>query len=66
MIKIGPDGAGRVRVTFPYNPDLVAKLKTIKTHWWHSDGKYWSFDRSKAILEGIIAALAGEELDIDP
>jgi integron integrase len=66
MIHISSDNQGRIRVTFPYNPDVVAKLKTVRTRQWHPDGKYWSFPYSKPVLNEILSALAGEEIDIDP
>jgi integron integrase len=66
MIKMSLDTSGRVKVTFSYNPEVVAKLKTVKTRRWHPDGKYWSFERSKGVLDEILSVLAGEELDIDP
>jgi integron integrase len=65
MIKISPDTPGRVKVTFPYNPEVVAKVKTVKARRWHAEEKYWSFPDSKPILNEILAALAGEALDID-
>jgi integron integrase len=66
MIKITPDIPGRIKVTFPYNPGVVAKVKTVKTRKWHADEKYWSFPDSKPVLKEILSALAGETLDIDP
>jgi hypothetical protein len=66
MIKITPDIPGRIKVTFPYNPGVVAKVKTVKARRWHADEKYWSFPDSKPVLNEILSALAGEALDIDP
>jgi integron integrase len=66
MIKIGSDASGRITVTFPYSPDIVAKVKTIQTRQWHPEGKYWSFQRSATVYREIASALAGEELEIDP
>jgi integron integrase len=66
MVRIGPDTSGRIRVTFPYNAELVARLKTVETRKWHPDGKYWSFENSKPILNEILSVLAAGELDIDP
>ena len=66
MIKITPDTPGRVKVTFPYNPGIVAKVKTVKARKWHADEKYWSFPDSKPVLKEILSALDGEALDIDP
>lgn len=66
MIKMGPDIAGRIRVTIPYNPELVVKLRAVKTRKWHPEGKYWSFENSKQVLDEILSALAGQEIDVDP
>ncbi|HUJ88756.1 MAG TPA: integron integrase [Syntrophorhabdales bacterium] len=66
MVRISPDTSGRIRVTFPYNAALVARLRTVKTRRWHADGKYWSFENSKPILNEILSVLAAGELDIDP
>jgi len=66
MIKIGPDVSGRIRVTFPYSPEVVARLRTIKTRKWHPDGKFWSFENSKPILNDILSVLVAEEIDIHP
>jgi integron integrase len=66
MVSIGPDISGRLRVTFPYTPEVVNKIETIKTRRWHPEGKYWSFEKSKTVLDQLVSALSGEELDIDP
>jgi len=66
MITIGSDiSAGRITVKFPYNPEVVAKIKTVKTRRWHSKDKYWSFSYSREVLKELISALHGEEVDID-
>ena len=66
MVSISPDIAGRIRVTFPYSPEVVAKIKTIETRRWHPEGKYWSFEHSKPILDEILSALSGQEIEFDP
>jgi hypothetical protein len=66
MVKINPDTPGRIRVTFLYNPEIVARLKTVRNRRWHPDEKYWSFPASKPVLEELATALAGEKLSIDP
>ncbi len=38
----------------------------VETRKWHPDGKYWSFENSKPILNEILSVLAVGELDIDP
>lgn len=66
MVRIGPDTSGRIRVTFPYSPDIVARLKAVKTRKWHPDGKYWSFENSRQVLTEVLSILAVEELNVDP
>jgi integron integrase len=66
MIKIGSDIPEKITVTFPYSPEIVAKLRTIKTRQWHPEGKYWSFQRSETVFREMLSVLAGERLEIDP
>jgi integron integrase len=66
MVRISPDTSGRIRVTFPYDADIVTRLRAVKSRRWHPDGKYWSFENSKPILNEILSILAAGELDIDP
>ncbi|OPX97378.1 MAG: hypothetical protein A4E58_01433 [Syntrophorhabdus sp. PtaB.Bin006] len=67
MITIGSDvSAGRITVKFPYSPEVVAKIRTVKARQWHDEEKYWSFPYSKTTLNEILAALAGEEVEINP
>ncbi len=66
MIKISSDIPGKIKVVFPYNPEYIARIKTVRAHRWHPEGKYWSFQHSKPVLDEILSAFAGEELDIDP
>jgi integron integrase len=66
MVRISPDTSGRIRVTFPYNAEVVARLRKVNTRKWHPEGKYWSFENTKPILNEILSVLAAGELDIDP
>jgi hypothetical protein len=66
MIKISSDIPGRIKVAFSYNPEYVAKIKTVKAHRWHPEEKYWSFPHSKQDLKDILSSFAGERVDIDP
>ena len=40
MIKISSDIPGRIKVAFSYNAEVIAKIKTVKAHRWHPEGKY--------------------------
>ena len=35
-------------VTFPYSPETVAKVKSVKGAKWNPDGKFWQFPFSSA------------------
>ena len=39
MIRIGRDNEDII-VKFPYNPDYIARIKTIKGYRWHPDKKW--------------------------
>lgn len=65
MIKIGKESR-RITVTFPYNPDYIAKIKTIKGYRWHPEEKGWSFPDSNGTLEKILRVFEGEEIYLDP
>ncbi|MDI6734739.1 MAG: hypothetical protein QME42_00865 [bacterium] len=58
--------SNRVIVAFPYNPSYVEKVKSIKGHRYHPEGKYWSFPDSDGIVEEIVAVFQGEKINIDP
>ena len=50
MIKIRSGTTGRITLAFPYDPNYLAKIKTIKGHRWHPEERYWSFPYSKWAL----------------
>jgi len=41
----------RIKLTLPYNPTYIKKIKTIPGYYWHPDKKYWSFPYSEDILK---------------
>jgi len=63
MIKIERGNKG-IAVRFPYNPDYVAKIKTIKGHKWCPEEKHWSIPCSE--FEKFLSVFDGEKLEIDP
>jgi len=66
IIKISKDLSGRIKITFPYNPSLVEKVKTLKGRRWHKDRRYWSLPDSDGVIGQILSAFKGEDLHIDP
>jgi len=45
-IQISKDPSGRITVSFPYDPILVSKVKTIDGRRWHPEEKHWSFPKA--------------------
>jgi len=65
-IYISKDSSGRIIVSFPYDPLLVWKMKTIEGHRWHPVEKHWSFPRSEDIFEKILKVFREENVHVDP
>jgi len=39
VIEISKDASGRIRMSLPYNPDYLVKIKTIPGYKWYSEEK---------------------------
>ena len=63
MIEVRKDGE-RIKISFPYNPDYITKIKSIEGYQWHPEKKYWSLPYSE--LKGLLALFDEEKLNIDP
>ena len=48
-------------VTFPYSPETVAKVKSVKGAKWNPDGKFWQFPFSSAA--DLVTAFPDFEVD---
>ena len=62
MMEVKKNG-GRIKISFPYNPDYIAKIKTIAGYRWHPEGRYWSVPYSE--FEKLLSVFDGENLVID-
>jgi len=65
-IHISSHPSSRMIISFPYDPLLVEKVKTIEGRRWHPIEKYWSFPNSDGIVERILKVFEGEEIHLDP
>lgn len=65
QIKIEKGSDRQIKVFLPYDPQLVAKVKTIPFHRWHPEGKYWSFPNTNGTLEMILKVFEGEKIHFD-
>jgi len=62
MIKVENSNESII-VKFPYNPDYIAKIKTIKGYRWHPEEKHWSIPHSE--LEKFLSVFDEEKLESD-
>ena len=65
MIKVEKDGK-RIKVSFPYNPRYIAKIKTIKDYKWHPEDKSWSIPSSESAITKILSFFDRKDMDFDP
>ncbi|MBU1206220.1 MAG: hypothetical protein KKH04_04730, partial [Proteobacteria bacterium] len=65
-IQISNDPSGRIIVSFPYDPLLVVKVKTIDGRRWHPVEKHWSFPKLDGMLEKISKVFGDENVQMDP
>ncbi len=61
-MEVRKDGE-RITISFPYNPDYIAKIKTIEGYRWHPEEKCWSVPYSE--LEKLLFIFDGESIVID-
>jgi hypothetical protein len=69
MLKVEVRRIGeRIAISFPYDPKLVAKVKSISGSRWHPKEKCWSLPDSRNILERILSTFEGDDVsvNIDP
>ena len=65
-MNVTKENSGRIIVTFPYDPQLVEKVKTIDGRKWYKDKKHWSFPNTDGTLEKILETFKGEEIFFRP
>jgi len=53
----------RIKISFLYNPDYIAKIKTIEGYRWHPDEKCWSVPYSE--FETFLSVFEGKKTVID-
>ena len=63
MIEVRKKG-GMIEISFPYNPDHIAKIKAIEGYRGHPEERCWSLPYSE--LKTLLSVFDGENLVIDP
>jgi len=64
-ILISPAEAGQLKIILPYDPDRIAKIKTIKGRQWHAEGRYWTVPRTDEVISHLLTLFAGEPVEVD-
>ncbi len=65
-IRVERGESHRIKVSFPYNPVFMEKIKSIKGRRWHPERKYRSFPHSDSVLEKLLLIFADQEVYVDP
>lgn len=55
----------RLRVTFPYSPELVSMIKTIPGHCWHPKEKYWTIFDTEKTIQQFFTVFYREKINIE-
>jgi len=66
FIYIRPGEKGRLIIEFPYDPERVAKIRTIPGRRWHPEERVWSVPADEGMIERLLALFVGEEVEVDP
>ena len=61
MIEITKDEE-RIKITFSYNPDYIAKIETIEGYRWYPKEKCWSVPYFE--FETFLSVFGGEKLSL--
>jgi len=65
-IRIEPGDEGRLVVVVPYDPERVAKIKTVGGRRWYPKEKYWTVPHTEMALAELLALFAGEPIEVEP
>ena len=65
-VSVQEDGTKKKTVPFPYDPALVAKVKTIPGYRWNHDKKQLGFPNTNGTLGKILKTFEDEEIHLDP
>ena len=62
MMEVKEDGE-RIKISFHYDPDYIAKIKTIEGYRWHPEEKCWSVPHSE--FKTLLSVFDGKSIAID-
>jgi site-specific recombinase XerD len=59
-------GEERIAVSFPYDPWLVDKIRSVQGRWWHSERRIWTVPNRPGAIEQLLDLFSGERIELDP
>jgi integrase len=65
MVTIQKENDGKLLVCFPYSPERVEKIKTVRGKAWVPEGKYWTVPESENAVEQLMELFKGERVEDD-
>lgn len=65
ITAVRDDEIGRIKVTFPYNTDIIRRIKTIPGRRWHPEEKFWSLPLTEESIASLQSTFQKDGLDID-
>ena len=63
MIAAKKEG-DRITISFPYNSDCIAKIRTVEGYRWHPEEKCWSVPYSEGVVKRIVSLFDGEKVEV--
>lgn len=60
------DPTGRIALTTPYNPSVLALLKAVEGRKWNAKERVWTFPAEAVVLEELLKLLQGNRVEVDP
>jgi integrase/recombinase XerD len=65
MVRIEKAENNELRVSFPYDAELVKKIRTVSGRRWVQEGKYWRIPNSDQTLNKLLLIFSNEKLQTD-
>ena len=65
MIKVTKDSNNELKISFPYDRELVEKIRRIEGRRWEADTKCWVVPNDSECIEALINVFSNEDIKWD-
>ena len=66
VIRIEQPTANRIKISLPYNPTYISKIKSFEGYRWHPTGRYWTLPLTTKIVDQLLTKFEEETIVLDP